>query len=74
MRLSDWTVRRGVRWHTLAHVQACVPSVSLLFFGVSASLRCLICPPRWLARSSTSSQTGHPCRSLMICRIQRCLQ
>ena len=55
----------------LAHVQAGVPSASLLFFGVSASLRCLICPPRWLARSSTSSQTGHPCRSLMRCRTQQ---
>jgi len=35
----------------------CVP---LTLFGVSASLRCCICPSRWLA-SYRSAQTSHPC-------------
>lgn len=52
------------------------PKCLLYLSGVSASLRCLISSSRWLVGCrlwSTSSQTGHPCRSLMICRTQQCL-
>ena len=54
----------------LAHVQACVPSASFTVRSLS-ELALLDLPFSLAGALSTSSQTGHPCRSLMICRTQQ---
>ena len=72
MRVSDWTAGVECDGAGVSGTRAGMRPKCLLIILRSLSELALLDLPSSLAGAlSTSSQTGHPCRSLMICRTQQ---
>jgi hypothetical protein len=72
MRVSDWTAGVECDGAGVSGTRAGMRPKCLLIILRSLSELALLDLPFSLAGAlSTSSQTGHPCRSLMICRTQQ---